>query len=153
MTIVTTSRTDLPSVARRYAANPDGWPFAPRFDPRGRWYGRLAVADDHEVWLLTWLPGQATDLHDHGGSAGAFVVVEGEIVEQTVRDGALADTVVPAGTTRPFGAHHVHRVVNRSPRPAVTVHVYGPALRLMSRYRLDADGLAVESVTRAGADW
>ncbi|GGM41778.1 cysteine dioxygenase family protein [Dactylosporangium sucinum] len=140
-------------VARSYASAPDDWPFAPRFDPASRWYGRLAAADDHEVWLLTWLPGQATDLHDHGGSAGAFTVVSGEVVEQTVGGGQLVNTVLPAGQGRRFGAHHVHRVVNAGTRPAVTVHVYGPALTAMTRYRLHDGRLTVESVTKAGADW
>jgi mannose-6-phosphate isomerase-like protein (cupin superfamily) len=153
MSLVTANRADLLSVARRYAADPNEWAFAPRFDPRERWYARLAATDDYEVWLLTWLPGQGTDLHDHGGSAGAFVVVEGEVVEQTVRDGALLDRTLGRGAQRPFGAHHVHRVVNAASRPAVTIHVYGPALRAMTRYRLDEGALTVESVTRAGADW
>ncbi|SES82853.1 hypothetical protein [Geodermatophilus poikilotrophus] len=30
-----------------------------------------------QVWLLPWLPGQGTGLHDHGGSAGASAVVRG----------------------------------------------------------------------------
>jgi mannose-6-phosphate isomerase-like protein (cupin superfamily) len=149
---------DLLTLARGYAERPDDWPFAPRFDPRQRWYGRLVEASDHEVWLLTWLPGQATHLHDHGGSAGAFVVVSGTLTEQTL-DGsvgaarALVDTVLPAGARRPFGAHHIHRIVNAGTTPAVSVHVYGPALRAMTRYRLDQGDLRVESVTRAGADW
>jgi predicted metal-dependent enzyme (double-stranded beta helix superfamily) len=156
---VATRTADLLSVARWHAASPDDWPFAPRFDPRQRWYGRLAVADDHEVWLLTWLPGQATDLHDHGGSAGAFTVVSGEIIEQTVQSGhpgqagELINTTLAAGQGRRFGAHHVHRVVNAGTRPAVTVHVYGPALKAMTRYRLHEGRLSVESITQAGADW
>lgn len=60
------------AIARRHAAHPDDWPFAPRFDPLRRWYHRLAEEPGAEVWLLTWLPGQETDLHDHGGSAGAL---------------------------------------------------------------------------------
>ncbi|MEV6927723.1 cysteine dioxygenase family protein [Dactylosporangium sp. NPDC051485] len=151
MPIVTA--TDFLSLARNYAAEPDDWPFAPRFDPAKRWYGRLAVADDHEVWLLTWLPGQGTDLHDHGGSAGAFTVVSGEVVEQTVRGGELAATPYIAGDGRRFGAHHVHRIVNAGARPAVTVHAYGPALTAMTRYRLHDGRLSVESITTAGADW
>lgn len=149
---------DLLTLAMGYAERPNDWPFAPRFDPHQRWYGRLAEACDHEVWLLTWLPGQATHLHDHGGSAGAFVVVSGTLTEQTL-DGsvgagrALVDTVLPAGARRPFGAHHIHRIVNGGTTPAVSVHVYGPALRAMTRYRLDQGDLRVESVTRAGADW
>jgi mannose-6-phosphate isomerase-like protein (cupin superfamily) len=153
MAIATTLQPDLLTLARRHAESPDDWPFAPRFDPRRRWYGRLAVAGDHEAWLLTWLPGQATDLHDHGGSAGAFTVVSGEIVEQTVRRGEMVNTVLTEGDGRRFGAHHVHRMVNTGTRPAVSVHVYGPALTVMTRYRLHDGRLSVESVTKAGADW
>jgi hypothetical protein len=155
MTVATTAAraTDLLTIARAHAAAPDEWPFAPRYDPRRRWYGRLAAADDHEIWLLTWLPGQATDLHDHGGSGGAFTVVSGAVIEQTVRAGQLDDTAYATGEGRRFGAHHVHRIVNAGDRPAVTVHVYGPALTAMTRYRLHDGRLSVESITRAGADW
>src|ERR671921_2220324 len=102
---------DLLSLARRYAAEPDEWAFAPRFDPTQRWYARLAVTDDHEVWLLTWLPGQGTDLHDHGGSAGAFTVVSGEVTEEIVgRDGSLTRANYAIGDGHAFGPHHVHRI-------------------------------------------
>ncbi|MET0415887.1 MAG: cysteine dioxygenase, partial [Actinoplanes sp.] len=67
-------RLDHLAIANHYAAAPEQWPVAPRFNPSERWYHRLALTDDHEVWLLTWLPGQGTELHDHGGSAGAFHV-------------------------------------------------------------------------------
>jgi hypothetical protein len=154
MKLSTIHRTaDLLAAARSCAARPDDWPFAPRYDPAQRWYRRLLAEEDHEVWLLTWLPGQATDLHDHGGSAGAFVVVSGEVVEQTVVDGDLVNAAYAAGHGHPFDAHHVHRIVNAGTRPAVTVHAYGPALRSMTRYRLELGALSVESITRAGADW
>jgi predicted metal-dependent enzyme (double-stranded beta helix superfamily) len=155
MTISLTRQTaDLLLVARTHGADPDDWPFAPRFDPTERWYARLAVTDDHEVWVLTWLPGQATDLHDHGGSAGAFTVIDGEVVEQIVdADGNLINSAYEAGDGRRFGPHHVHRIVNTGTRPAVTVHAYGPALRSMTRYRLENGELIAEAVTESGADW
>jgi predicted metal-dependent enzyme (double-stranded beta helix superfamily) len=147
----------LLAVAEQYAARPDDWPVAVRFDPQHRWYARFAQHPDHEVWLLSWLPGQATDLHDHGGSAGAFVVVSGTLTESTVvrRGGgsALRDVAWPAGRGHQFGAHHVHRVANLGNTPAVSVHAYGPALRAMTRYRFEGGTLALESITRAGADW
>jgi hypothetical protein len=40
------------TVARRYAADPDAWPLAPRFNPDHRWYHRIAETPGHEVWLL-----------------------------------------------------------------------------------------------------
>jgi len=124
----------------------------PRFDPHERWYTRLVAADDHEAWLLTWLPGQATDLHDHGGSAGAFTVLQGRLTEQTV-DVRLTGRGYGPGATRHFGPHHVHRMVNAGTVPAVSVHVYSPALTRMTRYELVDGVLRALAVQRAGADW
>jgi len=151
-----TTGVDLAALALRYVHHPDDWPFAPRFDPVQRWYARLAVAADHEVWLLTWLPGQSTDLHDHGGSAGAFAVLSGVLTEHTVAPGtrpALVPAPQPAGAVRAFGPRHVHRIVNAGDRQAVSVHAYAPALRSMTRYRLDGSGLGVVAEERAGEDW
>jgi predicted metal-dependent enzyme (double-stranded beta helix superfamily) len=151
-----TSRTDFLGLARHYAAKPEDWPLAPRFDPAQRWYHRLAAEADHEVWLLTWLPSQGTDLHDHGGSAGAFVVVSGELTETTVAGTdrpRLIDTALAPGTGRWFGAHHIHQITNNGGRPAVSVHVYGPALKTMTRYRLTDGALRIASVDRAGVAW
>ena len=117
----------------------------------------------------TWLPGQATDLHDHGGSAGAFVVVSGTIIEYTMTDHAdhidhtgqprpaggarLRPTSLPAGAGRRFDAHHIHLLGNEGDRPAVSVHVYGPGLTSMTRYRFEGGQLRVTAVDRAGAQW
>ncbi|SDZ45562.1 Cysteine dioxygenase type I [Micromonospora pattaloongensis] len=153
MTVSGADRADLLAIARRYAASPARWPVRPRFDPLDRWYARLAERPDHEAWLLTWLPGQGTELHDHGGSAGAFVVLAGTIVEETVRGGALVGAELATGAGRRFGAHHIHRVANRGTDPAISLHVYAPALRSMTRYRLDAGVLRVAEVARAGVAW
>ncbi|WP_433120953.1 cysteine dioxygenase [Micromonospora sp. CA-246542] len=144
--------TDLLAVAARWA-DPAGWPVTLRFDPSERWYARLATADDHEVWALSWLPGQGTDLHDHGGSAGAFRVVAGALTEETVSRGRLLPRVLPAGAGRRFGAHHVHQVTNRGADPAVSVHVYRPALRRMTRYDLVDGRLRTAEVAEAGRSW
>lgn len=163
MTTTAHTRTDHLAVARAYAADPDEWPLAPRFDPVRRWYHRLARTPDLEVWLLTWLPGQRTDLHDHGGSAGAFVVVSGDLTERVpaapwpVPDGAdpvrLVDTVLPAGAGRRSGARHIHQVANTGTRPAVSLHVYGPALATMTRFRLDGGALRVAARDTSGSQW
>ena len=146
-------RTDLLAVARRYAADPASWPEPPRFDPIERWYRRIVGTDGYEVWLLSWLPGQGTDLHDHGGSSGAFVVVSGALTEETVAGGRLRPVRLDPGHGRRFGARHVHRVGNRGDRPAVSVHAYAPALRWMTRYHLDDGRLRVAEVAEAGVAW
>ena len=51
-------------------------------DPVDRYYVRLARQREFEAWLLTWLPGQGTDWHDHGGSAGAFMTLRGVLTER-----------------------------------------------------------------------
>jgi len=149
-------RLDHLAIAARYAAAPEQWPVAPRFNPVDRWYHRLAVADDHEVWLLTWLPGQGTDLHDHGGSSGAFLVAAGTLTEEAVTTDEQHRAVareLGEGTGRRFGPRHIHRVTNRSTRPATSIHVYGPALTTMTRYRLTAAGLEIRTIEAAGVQW
>ena len=143
---------DLLTVAAGWS-DPAGWPVALRFDPAERWYARLAVTDEHEVWALSWLPGQGTDLHDHGGSSGAFRVVGGALTEETVSAGRLRPRLLSAGAGRRFGPRHVHQVTNRGAEPAVSVHVYRPALLRMTRYHLQDGRLRVAEVAEAGRSW
>ena len=157
MTVVDV-RLDHLALAQRFAADPASWVVAPHFSAAERWYHRLAAADDHEVWLLTWLPGQGTDLHDHGGSAGAFHVFSGALTEDTVATGPDGSPRITArelgeGAGRRFGGRHIHRIANRSSRPAISIHVYGPALTTMTRYRARPGGLEVLAVERAGVQW
>ncbi len=147
---------DLGGLAEWYAADPTRWPARPEFHPDRRWYARLALAGDHEAWLLTWLPGQATDLHDHGGAAGAFTVLEGHLTEATPTGGPgveLAERSYGPGATRRFGARHVHRIVNSGTVPAVSVHVYSPVLTRMTRYAIDGGALRIAGTEQAGRDW
>jgi quercetin dioxygenase-like cupin family protein len=161
MSTVSTTRpapADHLATARRHATHPHDWPFAPRFDPLRRWYHRLANEPDAEVWLLSWLPGQGTDLHDHGGSTGAFVVIAGTLTELTVTTRTAGpptfrDNTLRAGEGRSFGPQHIHQISNNGTNPAVSLHVYGPALREMTRYRIDDGRLLVTAVERAGRDW
>lgn len=149
-------RLDHLAIALDHAADPDRWPVAPRFTPDRRWYHRLAVAPDHEVWLLTWLPGQSTDLHDHGGSAGAFHVLAGTLTEEVVTEGRTPRITArewDEGAGHRFGSRHIHRIGNRSTGPAISIHVYGPALTTMTRYRVRPDGLDVLAVEKAGVQW
>jgi mannose-6-phosphate isomerase-like protein (cupin superfamily) len=150
--------TGLAALARRYAEDPSSWPFAPRFNAAKRWYARIGADPGHEAWLLTWLPGQSTDLHDHGGSAGAFVVVSGMLTEHFVptrQPGRVQsrEVTLPTGAARSFGAQHVHRIINTGAVPAISLHVYAPALREMTRYTIDGGVLSVAVVEKAGVNW
>ena len=88
MTMVTPA--DRPAVAeltdwaRTLAARPAEWLSRVRLSADGRWYERIHRDDDHEIWLISWLPGQGTGFHDHGGSAGAFAVVWGTLMNSRV---------------------------------------------------------------------
>src|SRR3954453_6322351 len=64
-----------------------------------------AELDDVQIWLLSWLPGQGTPLHDHGDSAGAFAVARGTLTEKVVAAGGPGrpretDTHLSAGRLR-----------------------------------------------------
>jgi Cysteine dioxygenase type I len=77
------SQPRLRQLVQGVAASEHEWPSLVRYDLDRRWYQRLTSDDDHEVWLLSWLPGQRTGFHDHGESAGAFTVARGALRERT----------------------------------------------------------------------
>ena len=79
------------ALAVALTAHPELWAPRVRYREHSRWTSLLDPADaaavldpglhaelaGAQIWLLSWLPGQGTDLHDHGGSAGAFAVARG----------------------------------------------------------------------------
>ena len=149
------SASRLAALAQAAAARHD-WAALVRYSQAERWYQRLEQGDNHEVWLLSWLPGQRTGFHDHCGSAGAFAVVHGELREYTPGGrgaGAPSGADFAAGQVRPFGPAHVHEVVNSSGEPAVSIHAYSPPLAGMRRYELTSGGLVLAAVETAGERW
>lgn len=117
-----------------------------RFLPNERWHQRLYRDQTVDLWLITWLPSQATQLHDHGGSSGAFTVVSGSLTESVPSGFGRArlqvrDAELPASTTVRFGRHHIHDVRNAGSEPAVSVHAYSPPLAAMTFYAAQPDGL------------
>ena len=137
------------------AAAPHRWRPVVRFGQEQRWYGRLDLTEEYEIWLLSWLPGQETGFHDHGEANGAFAVAEGEVRERTAAPGrpGTASRMLRSGQARAFGRSHIHDVSNISAGPAVTVHAYSPPLTAMRRYQLTGSGLVLARTDLAGRSW
>jgi predicted metal-dependent enzyme (double-stranded beta helix superfamily) len=160
------SPQELAAEVRRLTSTPAEWVARVRLDPEGRWYEQIHMGDAYELWLISWLPGQATGFHDHGGANGAFGVVWGQLDEYTVADdparsgAGLANKVVSGGraitpgTVRSFGKRHIHDVRNAESASsvAVSVHAYSPPLSAMTRYDLGPSGL-VPIRTEGTDDW
>jgi predicted metal-dependent enzyme (double-stranded beta helix superfamily) len=145
----------LAAEVRRLTSAPAEWVARVRLDPEGRWYEQIRVDDALELWLISWLPGQSTGFHDHGGANGAFGVVWGELGEYVATRGAVTSAANPvaAGEVRSFGPRHVHDVRNSSAGTvAVSVHAYSPPLSAMTRYDLSPGGL-VAIGTEGADDW
>jgi hypothetical protein len=151
------SARQLNALALRLAGNPAEWLARVRLNAAGRWYERIHVDDSHDVWVISWLPGQATGFHDHGEVNGAFAVVWGTLIERRVaRPGATGRVLakpVGAGGSRSFGPGYVHDVRNAAASAvAVSVHAYSPPLTVMTRYDLTPGGL-VSLGTEGVAAW
>jgi predicted metal-dependent enzyme (double-stranded beta helix superfamily) len=134
-----TIRSPLPRLRRiveRIANSPDIWLSSVRFDLSDRYCQRLRRDPDHEVWLICWDLGQDTLLHDHGGSAGAFAVAQGGLVEDygSVGRPELRTRRHLAGSSVAFGVDYVHNLVNVGLRPTVSIHAYSPPLQAMNFY-------------------
>jgi hypothetical protein len=166
-----TRQTGATGLAVALAAASSSWLHLVEYRPASRWT-HLLPSDEAatlldpslhpelaraQVWLLSWLSGQGTPLHDHGESAGAFTVVRGALTERVVASGREAVRVsgheLTAGRVRHFGSHYVHQVSNVRAEPAVSVHVYTPRLAWMNTYAVQGSAVVRTGTERAGVDW
>lgn len=124
-----------------------------------RWFTRIHGDDELDVWLISWVPGRATELHDHGGSLGALTVLSGSLNEFRWDGRGLRRRRLDAGDQAGFPLGWVHDVV-WAPRlapepvadsvaglvfpppiaapvqPTLSVHAYSPPLTAMSYYEI-----------------
>jgi hypothetical protein len=117
-----------------------------------RRFARLLETPAYEAWLIAWAPAADLDLHDHGGSEGAFHVVEGRLVEASTdlaRPGPPETLALSAGRGRRITATCVHRVWNPGPQAALSVHVYAPPLTTMTFFDDHPDRFLVALRTEA----
>ncbi|MGH3865319.1 MAG: cysteine dioxygenase [Pseudonocardiaceae bacterium] len=143
------------SLVMTLAAHPERWRPLVDYRTDTRWCQLLERTAQHEVWLLSWLPGQGTDLHDHGPASGAFAIAAGTLTERVVaatpgRPPVGVTRELSAGRCRAFGPHYVHQVTNSGAAAAVSVHVYTPALTVLDRYRLEPLRRCANSVRVSG---
>jgi predicted metal-dependent enzyme (double-stranded beta helix superfamily) len=126
-----------------------------QFDAENRWHQRLYRDARFDIWLISWMPTQGTQLHDHGGSSGAFAVTSGQLSEAVYRRrpgrGPLTEYQRPAGAAIGFGPKYVHDVRNLSDAPAVSVHAYSPPLTTMNFYDVEGDG-SLQRLTTVATD-
>lgn len=102
-----------------------------------RWYTRLHIDDDLDVWLISWAAGESTDLHDHGGSLGSLTVLTGALHEYHWAGAALRCRRHEAGDQAAFPLGWVHDVTAAdNAEQALSVHAYSPPLTAMSYYEV-----------------
>lgn len=94
--------------------------------------------DACELVLACWLPGQASAIHDHGGAFGAVRVIRGTLCETEFawRGNLLRPirrTRCVEGDVTIERPETIHRVENTSTEGAVTLHLYTPPIRAMTR--------------------
>jgi predicted metal-dependent enzyme (double-stranded beta helix superfamily) len=135
--VIEMDSSKLLAIAKGLSHNAQHWPGMA--EPTRRVWDLIAASPVFEAWVISWPPGGAIELHDHGGSGGAVVVASGELVEVVVAEGqrgvhAATSTVLPASASVTFGKAHVHEIVNLGRGPAISVHVYAPRLTTMTYY-------------------
>ena len=111
-----------------------------------------------DVWLICWQNQQDTGFHDHDLSSGAVFVADGELVEDRwlLGEGAMRKETTPraAGTSFDFDGSRIHCMRHPGGVPAVSIHLYSPALWRMGYYSFDPAGnLCRTSITYADEMW
>jgi hypothetical protein len=111
------------------------------------------LPEDFELWLLSWLPGQVTPIHDHGGAVTVTTVLSGSLVEERF-DRVQGNLVRPIWTMlrevgdidaiEPTTIHRVRPLEN-----AVTLHLYVPTCVEGRTYELAGDSIGRAEIKTA----
>jgi predicted metal-dependent enzyme (double-stranded beta helix superfamily) len=134
-------RKELRALVAGIAADPERWRGLVRRDGDERHFEQLWRDEHVDVWVISWANGNDTGFHDHDVSSGAVAVVEGELIEERlVLGGEPRRLRHGAGETFDFDAAHVHRMLQDSDTPAVSIHAYSPPLWRMGSYAVAPDG-------------
>ena len=132
---------ELSALAQRIAADPAAWRPLVSHDPDHRGHQQLYIDEYLGVWVISWMPGQDTGLHDHELSNGGIAVAEGTILEERPRWGMEPRRIdAKAGDAFCLNDTEIHRMANVSDAPAVTIHAYSPPIDRMGLYAVDDDG-------------
>lgn len=138
------SQSAMATLVADLAADPRCWPPIVRDRSDRSWWYLLHEERDVDVWLLSRLRDQVTDLHDHGDSREHFRVVAGQLTEvRASRAGALTRTLLSAGQSRSVPVRAVHEVFNDHAEPAISLHAYSPPLARGTFYEREAGRLHV----------
>lgn len=131
----------LAQFVERFADDHAAWSDLVVVDPVRRRY-RLAYEDERlDLWVLSWMPGQATGFHDHGASTVAISTVQGVVLERHPSIGSHPrERELTPGYVHVGGAGYVHAVGHHVGEPAVTIHAYSPPLVEVGQYRATAEG-------------
>jgi cysteine dioxygenase len=86
--------------------------------------------DDFDMYVICWKGGQRSKFHDHAENGCLLKVLEGSISEIRKEHSSVLTTK----TTYKVGDINfmnnkkgVHKIINSSDKPAVTLHIYSPA--------------------------
>jgi cysteine dioxygenase len=100
----------------------------------GKTYTRNLIfkCPDFELMSLCWGPGHETPIHDHSGSYGTMIVMDGclhEVLYKALHEtkclSQIRETEAISGTaTSIHDGIGYHKILNRSHKRAVTLHLY-----------------------------
>ncbi len=133
---------ELRQLVQAIADQPDLWqPLVVEDESRRRY--RLLYEDDRiDVWVLSWMPGQATGFHDHDHSEVALMCLQGTVMEkQMLLPSGVSKVEMPTGTIRSGGAGYIHAVNHHDGLPAVSLHAYSPPLIQVGQYVVNEEGI------------
>ena len=122
----------------------------------GRYTRRLLNEPDdpYQAIIAEWPAGKLSPVHDHAGTHGCVVAIDGEVVERKfsarvdtdsavhLMDGPTVTLCGPGGShLLDDGDNQLHAMANISGRPAATLHIYLQAIHRFGVYQAIDAGL------------
>ena len=107
-----------------------------------------------QMYLLTWLPGQSTDIHYHRENGCLFMCLQGQINEVRYRLDPFKSRIKPSGckTIRTGNIVYIdntlgaHKIINAHSSVARSLHIYSPSVNSKINAEYSVDYLVDKSV-------
>ncbi len=93
---------------------------------------RLLATESYEAWVVSWADDGLVDVHDHGSSSGAVVVVSGALALLDGRGRKRRALARGSAVDLPVGTPHDFVAVGSE--PSTSVHVFSPPLSSLGAY-------------------
>ena len=98
--------------------------------------------EDYELFVVSWMPGKGSTIHDHSKNGCLFKILRGELIEERYSNEIkLENSTLFNGNNIGYieNEEGLHRMLNKTDKIVVSLHLYSPPNYKIKSYDKNED--------------